>query len=84
MPPVPGAVIKERAARLRAAGAAAKARHLQALVGRHSELLMERGGIGRMPCFTPARFIAPSAQPGTFIRVRLTGVAGDTLIAEAA
>jgi len=61
MPPVPGALIKERAARLRQAGARARMRHLQSLVGRENELLMERGGIGRTPCFTPARFFTPSA-----------------------
>jgi threonylcarbamoyladenosine tRNA methylthiotransferase MtaB len=82
MPPVPGAVIKERAARLRAAGAAAKARHLAGLVGQQKVLLMERGGIGRTPCFTPARL--NGVPHGTFIRARLTGVADDILIAEAA
>jgi threonylcarbamoyladenosine tRNA methylthiotransferase MtaB len=82
MPPVPGAVVKERAACLRAAGAAARARHLAALVGQEKTLLMERGGIGRTPCFAPARL--EGVPYGTFIRARLTGVAGDTLIAEAA
>ncbi len=60
MPPVPGAAIKERAARLRQAGAAAKARHLHGLLGQEKLLLMERGGIGRTACFTPARFSPPS------------------------
>jgi threonylcarbamoyladenosine tRNA methylthiotransferase MtaB len=82
MPATPGAVIRERAARLRAAGAAAKARHLQGLVGQERVLLMERGGVGRTPCFTPARLAA--VAHGTFIRARLTGVAGDMLTAEAA
>jgi threonylcarbamoyladenosine tRNA methylthiotransferase MtaB len=82
MPQLPPAVIKARAARLRAAGAAAKARHLQAMVGRKKELLMERGGIGRTPCFTPARL--DGVPHGEFVRARLTGVAGDTLIAELA
>ena len=82
MPPVPGAVIKERAARLRDAGAAAKARHLQGLVGQEKTLLMERGGIGRTPCFTPARL--DGISHGRFVHARLTGIAGDTLIAELA
>jgi threonylcarbamoyladenosine tRNA methylthiotransferase MtaB len=82
MPPVPGAVVRERAARLRAAGAAAKTRHLQSLVGRRTQLLMERGGIGRMPCFTPARL--DGVPHGTFVRARLTGIANDMLIAEPA
>ncbi len=82
MPPVPGALIRERAARLRQAGLAAKARHLQSLVGKRAQLLMERGGIGRTPCFTPARL--DGAMHGQFVHARLTGVAGETLIAERA
>jgi threonylcarbamoyladenosine tRNA methylthiotransferase MtaB len=94
MPPLPGALIKERAARLRQAGEAAKARHLRSLVGRTAQLLMERGGIGRTPCFTPARLVAPCARAdargegwprhGTFLEARLTGIAGDTMLAELA
>jgi threonylcarbamoyladenosine tRNA methylthiotransferase MtaB len=80
MPKVAGALIKERAARLREAGAAAKARHLQALVGREQELLMERGSIGRTPCFTPARL--EGVAHGQFVRARFTGVASDMMIAE--
>jgi len=43
---------------------------------------MERGGIGRMPCFTPVRL--DGVPHGTFVRARLTGVINDTLIAEPA
>jgi threonylcarbamoyladenosine tRNA methylthiotransferase MtaB len=82
MPATPGAVIKERAARLRAAGAAAKARHLQGLVGQERLLLMERGGVGRTPCFTLARL--DNAAHGTFVRARFTGVADGILTAERA
>ena len=60
MPPVPGAVVKARAAHLRKAGDAARSRHLQSLVGQKKVLLMERGGIGRAPCFTKV-FLTPSA-----------------------
>ena len=82
MPPVPGAVVKERAARLRDAGVAARARHLQSLLGQRKMLLMERGGIGRTPCFTPARL--EGVPHGRFVTARLTGVSGDTMIAELA
>jgi threonylcarbamoyladenosine tRNA methylthiotransferase MtaB len=82
MPPVPGTIIKERAARLRAAGDAARTRHLQSLLGQHKVLLMERGGIGRTPCFTAARL--EGVPPGTFVTARLTGIAGGTMIAESA
>ena len=81
MPPMPGAMVKDRAARLRAIGDDARARHLQSLLGQTRTLLMERGGIGRAPCFTPAKL---DAAPGSFIRARFTGVANDTLIAVAA
>jgi len=55
MPQVKGDVIKERARRLREKGEAALQAHLQRLVGTEQELLIERGGIGRTPCFTPVR-----------------------------
>ena len=82
MPPVPGTIIKERAARLREAGAAARARHLQSLLGQRKLLLMERGGIGRTSCFTPARL--DGVPHGRFVTARLTGISGDTMIAELA
>jgi threonylcarbamoyladenosine tRNA methylthiotransferase MtaB len=82
MPPVPGAVVKARAAQLRRAGDQARVRHLQSLVGQRKVLLMERGGIGRAPCFTPARL--DGVTPGNFVSVRMTGLAGDMLTAELA
>ena len=80
MPQLPHAVVKKRAAQLRAAGATAKTHHLEAMVGQEKVLLMERGGIGRTPCFAPARL--DGVPQGKFVRARLTGVADDTLIAE--
>jgi len=80
MPALPSALVKDRAARLRQAGDAAKARHLQSLLGQRKVLLMERGGIGRTPCFAAARL--DGVPHGRFVTARLTGVAGDTLIAE--
>ncbi len=52
MPPLPGAVVKERAARLRAAGDAALAAHLAVLVGQRLTILTERGGKGRAADFS--------------------------------
>lgn len=80
MPPVAAGLVKERAARLREAGAAARTRHLRTLLGQERTLLMERGSVGRAPCFTPARL---EAAPGTFVRARFTAIANDMLIAEA-
>ncbi len=52
MPQVERAVVKQRAARLRQAGAAALARHLDAWLGREAEALVEREGFARLADFT--------------------------------
>jgi threonylcarbamoyladenosine tRNA methylthiotransferase MtaB len=80
MPPVDGIAIKDRAARLRAAGEAALTRFLDAQIGRVSEILTERGGIGRTAHFAPVRPDKPFA-PGEMHRVRVTGRAGRELVA---
>jgi threonylcarbamoyladenosine tRNA methylthiotransferase MtaB len=79
MPQVQRAVAKDRAARLRAKGAAALGARLAALVGSTQTLLLERGGIGRTACFAPARFVG---EPGTFVTTRITGATSTHLIAE--
>jgi threonylcarbamoyladenosine tRNA methylthiotransferase MtaB len=81
MPPVDGAVIKERAARLRAKGAAAFAAHLASEQGTVRRLLVENGGVGRTEQFTLAEI---DAAPGTFVEARIVGRTGRALIAEAA
>jgi threonylcarbamoyladenosine tRNA methylthiotransferase MtaB len=83
MPQLPRAVAKERAARLRAKGAAALARHFTALVGRETELLIEKPGLGRTPCFAPVRF-AGDGVSGAFVRARISGAARDHLTADLA
>jgi threonylcarbamoyladenosine tRNA methylthiotransferase MtaB len=70
MPQVPGAVIKERAARLRAKGAEALARHLQRHEGREAEVLIEKPGFGRLADFSPVRVAGETIQ-GVIIRVRI-------------
>jgi threonylcarbamoyladenosine tRNA methylthiotransferase MtaB len=55
MPQLNGAIIKERTARLRAKGNVAVAARNAALVDTTQTLLMEKGGIGRTPCFMPVR-----------------------------
>ena len=77
MPPVRGDVIKERAARLRAAGEAALGAHLQQQIGRVGDVLMERGGIGRFDDFTPVR--VAGVEPGVLAQVRVIGGAGREL-----
>jgi len=56
MPPVPGKTIKARAQRLRDAGDAALARHLDRLVGRKVLALVEREGLARAEDFTEVAF----------------------------
>jgi threonylcarbamoyladenosine tRNA methylthiotransferase MtaB len=75
MPQLPKALVKERAARLRAAGDAALARHLQRQVGRTVEALVERGGVARAADFTEIVFEG-AAEPGALVAIRITGQDG--------
>ncbi|MBY6090703.1 tRNA (N(6)-L-threonylcarbamoyladenosine(37)-C(2))-methylthiotransferase MtaB [Pseudooceanicola sp. 502str34] len=77
---VNGKVIKERAARLRAAGDAAVARHLAAQVGRSHAVLMESPHMGRTAQFTEVSFAAPQVE-GAIVPAVITGVAGVQLTA---
>lgn len=61
MPQVPGAAIRDRAARLRAAGKAAVARHLSAQVGKSHNVLLENPRMGRTEHFAEVAFA--SDQP---------------------
>ncbi|HWA69204.1 MAG TPA: tRNA (N(6)-L-threonylcarbamoyladenosine(37)-C(2))-methylthiotransferase MtaB [Rhizomicrobium sp.] len=84
MPPLPGAIIKARAARLRARGEAALAARLDAMVGSRHTVLAERAGpdgrrIGRTPCFTPV--LIGDVPHGTFHSVTIAGRDGDRLVA---
>jgi threonylcarbamoyladenosine tRNA methylthiotransferase MtaB len=77
---VDGAAIKSRAARLRAAGEAAVARHLAAQQGRRHRVLMEAPDMGRTEQFTEVRFAAP--QPvGQIVEAVITGASGAQLTA---
>jgi threonylcarbamoyladenosine tRNA methylthiotransferase MtaB len=61
MPQVAPALIRERAARLRAAGAERLRQHLAARVGKPIEVLTERGGMARAADFTPMRLAGERA-----------------------
>jgi threonylcarbamoyladenosine tRNA methylthiotransferase MtaB len=80
MPPVPVPLRKERAARLRARGAAMLARHLDGEVGARHRVLAESDSIGRTEPFTPVRLPANTA-PGALVEVRIAGHDGRKLIA---
>ncbi|HKX64646.1 MAG TPA: tRNA (N(6)-L-threonylcarbamoyladenosine(37)-C(2))-methylthiotransferase MtaB [Rhizomicrobium sp.] len=77
MPQLPGATVKQRAARLRQKGEVALRARLNSMIGSRHTVLMERGGIGRTPCFTPVE-IGDIAH-GTFLDVRITGRSGEHL-----
>jgi len=72
MPAVAGAVVKERAARLRATGDAALARHLDRQVGRRITALVERPGLARAEDFTETAFDG-AARAGALVAGRVTG-----------
>lgn len=76
MPQVEKALIKDRAARLRAKGAEALQQYYSTLIGREETLLVEKSGLGRTPTFVPVEF---TGEAGDFVRVRITGTASDHL-----
>ena len=77
MPQLDRALVKDRAARLRAKGEAAYARHLDTMTGRTTEVLMERPGFGRTGQYTPV--VLPDWMEDGIHRVRLTGHDGTML-----
>ncbi|TDX67187.1 threonylcarbamoyladenosine tRNA methylthiotransferase MtaB [Methylosinus sp. sav-2] len=77
MPQVNGALAKERAARLRAAGEAALGRHLDAQIGKTLRVLTEKGGMARAEDFTALR--TPGAEAGRMLEMRVTGHDGKAL-----
>lgn len=80
MPQLTGPVIKSRAARLRAAGESALARHLNQWQGGEAKVLIETPRIGRTEDFTEVTF--DSDQPeGQIVHVRITGQKDGRLIA---
>jgi threonylcarbamoyladenosine tRNA methylthiotransferase MtaB len=80
MPQVDGRAIKERAARLRAAGDKAVSHHLAAQVGRQHAVLMENPHMGRTEQFTEVRFAAPRSE-GRIVAATITGQDGRQLTA---
>ena len=80
MPPVKGPVIKARAARLRAAGDAALARHLDRQVGRTLDGLVESDGRARAADFTEVIFEG-AAPVGAIAGLRVTGHDGRRALA---
>jgi threonylcarbamoyladenosine tRNA methylthiotransferase MtaB len=80
MPQVKGDVVRDRARRLRQAGAARLSAHLAARVGRPIEVLTERGGMARAADFTPIR-LHSNLPPGQLLTLAAAGHDGQNLIA---
>jgi threonylcarbamoyladenosine tRNA methylthiotransferase MtaB len=80
MPQLAREAVKERAARLRAKGAAALARHLDGEIGKRRRVLVESDAMGRTEQFIPVRSPAALA-PGTIREMTVTGHDGRRLLA---
>jgi threonylcarbamoyladenosine tRNA methylthiotransferase MtaB len=79
MPQLPGPVVKERAARLRAAGEIALAAELRSRIGSETDVLIERPGRGRA-AFYAAVNLTPPAAVGSLHRLRLVDSNGRDLV----
>jgi threonylcarbamoyladenosine tRNA methylthiotransferase MtaB len=80
MPQLPRAIVKERAARLRAHGARALRQHLAGEVGATRRVLIEAEAQGRTEQFTQVLLATP-AEPGSIVDVKIKGHDGKQLIA---
>ncbi|GAA2843951.1 threonylcarbamoyladenosine tRNA methylthiotransferase MtaB [Aminobacter aminovorans] len=79
MPQVRREIVKQRAARLRAAGDVNYARHLESLKGSCQKVLVEREGLGRTEGFTLVALDQGAA--GEIIEVDIAGHDGERLVA---
>ncbi len=80
MPQLPGDVVRDRAARLRAAGQARLAAHLAAQHGRAHRVLMEAPRLGRTEQFTEVAFDRDHPE-GAIVPCTITGDDGARLFA---
>jgi len=80
MPQVPRAVRKDRAARLRAAGDAARAEFFRSRIGTSAEVLVEQDDRGHTEHFAPTR-LTTDVAPGTLVPVRIVAADADGLTA---
>jgi threonylcarbamoyladenosine tRNA methylthiotransferase MtaB len=80
MPQLSRPIVKERAARLRARGAWALRRHLDAEIGTSRRVLAESREQGRTEQFTQVRLASP-AEPGAIVELKIAGHDGRQLLA---
>ena len=81
MPPVPGPVRKERAARLRAAGEQAEDAYIRSLVRQTVSVLIEKtdneSATGRTEGFATVRLADPTLRAGDIVTAKLNGISPD-------
>ena len=86
MPQLERAVVRDRAAALRAAGEAQASRFHDQLVGKQDIVLVESGGIGHTRQFARARLVAPEGMKapaaGQLCRVQIAASEGSQLRAD--
>ena len=82
MPQLDRGLIKDRAGQLRAVGDAALRRHLEAEIGRHHLVLVEKTGLGRTEQFTLTEI--DRGEAGDIVPAVVTGHTERTLISKAA
>ncbi len=80
MPQLPRGIVKDRARRLRAAGALALTRHLDGEVGATRRVLIESRDIGRTEHFTQVK-LAAAADAGTIVDLKMAAHDGIQLLA---
>ena len=83
MPQLDGATVKERAARLRAAGGAAMTRALGGRIDTTAQVLVEQDGFGHSEHYAPVRFEG-GGTIGSVMPVRIAAATSDALLGEAA
>ena len=82
MPQVNGRDVKDRAARLRVAGAAKVAQHLRAQVGQMHSVLLEKPNMGRTQQFAEVIFTKPQPE-GKIITTKITSASATQLKGQA-
>jgi len=81
MPQVQIEIRKERAARLREAGKRAVQRHLDSLIGKTFEVLVEKPDLGRSPAFAEVALLSP-AVVGSVVAVECVARDGQKAVAK--
>jgi threonylcarbamoyladenosine tRNA methylthiotransferase MtaB len=79
MPQVTRDIVKDRAARLRGKGAHALRTRLASLVGSEQDILVEKTGFGRTPCFAGVH-VDETVAPATLMRMSMAGDDGTHLL----